>query len=212
MSTPNTLQKLVEALNLAVEQAEHKPGEWAGTGQSMGGICSPSEPFQIGQPFVQEAPWAHFSYKRDSWLAVAAVNALPQLLALVAENEKLRSVSTIQEAVACVFDMLKFAACNTSGEEWSEELEDLAEEVIEYSPQYKRQWLDICTLTAERNRLKAEVDALRKLPLVVANEYSQLLLTPDLSKAKAEKFQQRMNAAMEVDRRMADVPVDVTTK
>jgi hypothetical protein len=199
-------------LNRAIEEAEHKPGEWAGTGQSMGGICSPGEPFKVGQPFVQEAPWAHFSYKRDSWLAVAAVNALPQLLALVAENDKLRSVSTIQEAVACVFDMLKFAACNTSGEEWSEELEDLAEEVIEYAPQYKRQWLDICKLTAERNRLKAEVEALRKVPLIVANEYSQLLLSPEMSKAKAEKFQQRMNAAMEVDRRMAEVPVTVITK
>lgn len=211
MSNPANLPTLVEALNLAIEQAEHKPGEWANTGQSMGGICSPGA-FKIGQPFVQEKLWANFSYKRDAWLAVAAVNALPQLLALVAENEKLRSVSTIQEAVACVFDMLKFAACNTSGEEWSEELEDLAEEVIEYAPEYKRQWLDICKLTAERNKLKAEVEALRKVPLTVANEYSQLLLTPDLSKAKAEKFQQRMNASMEVDRRMADVQVTVLTK
>ena len=199
------LPSLVETLNRAIEEAEHKPGEWAGTGQSMGGICSPGA-FKIGQPFVQEMLWVNFSYICVAALVVVAVNALPHLLALITENEKLRSVTTMQEAVACVFDMLKIAACNTSGVEWSEELEDLAEDVIEYAPEYKRQWLDICKLTAERNKFKAEVEALRKIPLAVANEYSQLLLAPELSKAKSEKFQQRMNVAMEVDRRMNEVP------
>ena len=55
----------------------------------MGGICCAGEPFQIGKPWAKEDPWAHFSYKRDSWLAVAAVNALPQLMGLIAENERL---------------------------------------------------------------------------------------------------------------------------
>lgn len=54
-------------------------------------------------------------------------------------------------------------------------------------------------------QLRAENEALRKIPLIVANEYSQLLTAQSLSKAKAEKFQQRMNAAMEVDRRMDEV-------
>ena len=57
----------------------------------MGGICCAGEPFQIGKPWAKEEPWAHFSYKRDSWLAVAAVNALPQLMALIAEVERLRT-------------------------------------------------------------------------------------------------------------------------
>nr|WP_262377972.1 hypothetical protein [Pseudomonas lundensis] len=55
----------------------------------MGGICCAGEPFQIGKPWAKEEPWAHFSFKRDSWLAVAAVNALPKLMALIAENEAL---------------------------------------------------------------------------------------------------------------------------
>ena len=81
--------RLVESLNRAIEQAEHQPGQWAETAQSMGGICCAGEPFQIGKPWAKEEPWAHFSYKRDSWLAVAAVNALPQLMGLIAENERL---------------------------------------------------------------------------------------------------------------------------
>ncbi|WP_426248219.1 hypothetical protein [Pseudomonas sp. TWR3-1-1] len=84
------LKKLVESLNRAIEQAEHKPEQWAETAQSMGGICCAGEPFQIGKPWAKEEPWAHFSYKRDSWLAVAAVNALPQLIALIAESEALK--------------------------------------------------------------------------------------------------------------------------
>ena len=85
------LKKLAESLNRAIEQAEHKPGQWAGTAQSVGGICCAGEPFQIGKPWAKEEPWAHFSYKRDSWLAVAAVNALPQLMALIAENERVKA-------------------------------------------------------------------------------------------------------------------------
>ena len=89
MADHSELKKLAESLNRAIEQAEHKPGQWAETAQSMGGICCAGEPFQIGKPRAKEDPWAHFSYKRDSWLAVAAVNALPQLMALIAENEEL---------------------------------------------------------------------------------------------------------------------------
>ena len=91
MADHSELMRLVESLNRTIEQAEHKPGQWAETAQSMGGICCAGEPFQIGKPWAKEEPWAHFSYKRDSWLAVAAVNALPQLMALIAEVERLRT-------------------------------------------------------------------------------------------------------------------------
>ena len=91
MADHSELMRLVESLNRAIEQAEHKPGQWAETAQSMGGICCAGEPFQIGKPWAKEEPWAHFSYKRDSWLAVAAVNALPQLMALIAENERVKA-------------------------------------------------------------------------------------------------------------------------
>lgn len=98
------LKKLAESLNRAIEQAEHKPGQWAETAQSMGGICCAGEPFQIGKPWAKEDPWAHFSYKRDSWLAVAAVNALPQLMALIAENEQLTSFVVKRRAQAEQYD------------------------------------------------------------------------------------------------------------
>ena len=91
MAEHSELKRLTESLNRAIEQAEHKPGQWAETAQSMGGICCAGEPFQIGKPWAKEDPWAHFSYKRDSWLAVAAVNALPQLMALTVEVERLRT-------------------------------------------------------------------------------------------------------------------------
>ena len=75
-----SIEQLKVDLQTAIQQAEHKPGDWSQTAQSMGGICCPGEKFQIGKPWPKEAPWAQFSYKRDSWLAVAAVNALPGLL------------------------------------------------------------------------------------------------------------------------------------
>lgn len=140
---------------------------------------------------------------KDAEFITAANPAVVQVL--IEHMRRLMSSTTMQDAVTCVFDQLKMAACNTSGKEWSEELEDLAEDVIEYAPRYKRRWKDICQLAAEVTRLKDEVETLRKLPGTVANEYSQLLLDEGLSKPKAETYQQRMNAAMEVQRRMQDV-------
>jgi hypothetical protein len=64
-------------------------------------------------------------------------------------------------------------------------------------------------MKSERDQLKAEVETLRALPRIVANEYSQLLMPETLSATKAEKFQQRMNAAMEIDRRMSKEAVNV---
>lgn len=85
-----SIDKLTADLQVAIQQAEHKPGDWAQTAQSMGGVCCPGEPFQIGKPWPQEEPWAQFSYKRDSWLAVAAVNAIPGLLAEIDRLKGLR--------------------------------------------------------------------------------------------------------------------------
>ncbi|WP_449103785.1 hypothetical protein [Pseudomonas veronii] len=89
MTQHNEQYSLAESLARAIEQAEHKPGQWSTTAQSMGGICNPVEKFQIGRPWPKEEPWASFSYKRDSWLAVAAVNALPELMALLGPHDEL---------------------------------------------------------------------------------------------------------------------------
>ena len=76
---------------------------------------------------------------------------------LQAEVERLKTVTNFEEAVACVFDYLKISACNTSSREWDETLEELAEDVIEYAPRYKRQWKDICTLQARIAELEAQL-------------------------------------------------------
>lgn len=68
----------IAALRRAIEEAEHKPGEWATTVTQMGGICTKGTALLSMPP--KEDVWASFSYKRDSWLAVGAVNALPALL------------------------------------------------------------------------------------------------------------------------------------
>jgi predicted phage-related endonuclease len=68
--------------------------------------------------------------------------------------ERLKSVTNFKDAVACVFDNLKFAAANTRSKEWDDQLEELAEDVIDYAPEYKKQWKDIAKLCAEIERLK----------------------------------------------------------
>lgn len=78
---------------------------------------------------------------------------------LKAENERLKEVTNFSEAVACVFDNLKFAAANTGSKEWDDQLEDLAEDVIEYSPEYKKQWKDIGKLSADLRSANADKEA-----------------------------------------------------
>lgn len=56
---------VLAVLDLAIAEAEHKPGDWKA---DPGMIC---------------APWARFSYARDGQLAMAAVNALPVLMGAV---------------------------------------------------------------------------------------------------------------------------------
>ena len=73
---------------------------------------------------------------------------------LTAENERLKEVTNFKDAVACVFDHIKVAAANTGDKDWDERLEDLAEDIIECAPDYKKQWKDIGKLCAEIERLK----------------------------------------------------------
>ncbi|ETF06899.1 helix-turn-helix domain-containing protein [Pseudomonas moraviensis] len=151
MSDNAKLKELAEALKRAIEQAEHKPGEWAGTAQSMGGICCPGVPFQIGKPWAKEEPWASFSYKRDSWLAVAAVNALPRLLGLIAEIERLRdSDQESTELCDTLSVLLGSVAVTVRGPE---------------EPKSRHGFRDlpsrVKTVVAERDQLRAEVAGLR---------------------------------------------------
>jgi len=75
------INDLISMLESGIRDAEHKPGNWASSPNEMGGIVSRSDlnPLEIIQSLNVQS-WAHFSYKRDSWLAVMAVNALPVLI------------------------------------------------------------------------------------------------------------------------------------
>lgn len=71
---------LLASLQRAIDGAEHKPGQWAGSITEMGGVCTP------GDTLISN--WGNFSFKRDAWLAIAAVNALPDLMERVRSAEK----------------------------------------------------------------------------------------------------------------------------
>ncbi len=76
-----------------------------------------------------------------------------------AEIERLKTVTNFKDAVACVFDNLKMVAANTRSKEWDDQLEELAEEVIEFAPEYKKQWRDICKLEADLRSATADKEA-----------------------------------------------------
>lgn len=72
--------KLLASLKSALAEAEHPPQDWAMSRTAMGQITS-KQPISFTVPFdFAEKRWGSFAYKRDAWLAVAAVNALPRLI------------------------------------------------------------------------------------------------------------------------------------
>lgn len=71
---------LLARLQRAIDEAEHKPGQWAGSITEMGGVCTP------GDTLISN--WGNFSFKRDAWLAIAAVNALPELMDRLRRTEQ----------------------------------------------------------------------------------------------------------------------------
>ncbi len=82
-SIPAADDDLLASLERAIERAEHQPGQWAETRMSMGGVCSKQDGLRL-----DEDRWGSFSHKRDAWLAVAAVNALPELMERVRGAER----------------------------------------------------------------------------------------------------------------------------
>jgi len=100
-----------------------------------------------------------FTRVAASYIAAASPAVMIELLE---EIQRLRGIETFEDAVACVFDNLKYSAANTDDKAWDERLEDFAEDVIEYAPRYKKQWKDIVKLSREKDDLKAENEALRK--------------------------------------------------
>lgn len=158
MADHSELKRLAESLNRAIEQAEHKPGQWAEAAQSMGGICCAGEPFQIGKPWAKEESWAHFSYKRDSWLAVAAVNALPQLMALIVENERLKTLrSKTERDLAQELEVWRHGpSCWNCGD--SGDVHDIVGEWRGKCDCFAAQLIDA---TQERDQLRAEIAGLK---------------------------------------------------
>lgn len=110
------------------------------------------------------------------------------VLELIAEIERLRDVTKFDDAVACVFDLLKMTAANTGSREWDDQLEDLAEEVIEYAPKYKKQWVDICELARERDQLKAENTDLHATLQAAKGEIERLKADNEALRKDAERY------------------------
>lgn len=175
------LTRLAYDLSSSIEKAEHKPGQWAQTAQSMGGICCPGAPFDISKPWAKEEPWANFSFKRDSWLAVAAVNALPKLLALIAENKRLVSDhgnlvlrnKVLRERPDLAADRIRshdqVIALQAERDQLkadNDRLRNLAQTEIDNAAERAKEVMGarmtLHTLEQERNTLKAEGEALRK--------------------------------------------------
>jgi len=113
--------------------------------------------------WVQEtAHWSELGMHRADVLRKRCDDLTSHNQAQADEIVRLRAIETFEDAVACVFDNLKYSAANTDEKAWDERLEDLAEDVIEYAPRYKKQWKDIIKLSREKDSLEAENDALRK--------------------------------------------------
>lgn len=82
-------------LRAAIEAAEHKPEDWNVSALTFGaaakridhptGVSAPLQPW--GEEIIGSFPW-----KRDGWLAVAAVRALP---ALLDELDRLRELERL---------------------------------------------------------------------------------------------------------------------
>lgn len=72
-------------LESRINAAEHPPGTWADNRQRMGSICTKTN--HALSLLAIENGWASFNFKRDGWLAVEAVNALPELIARVRSSE-----------------------------------------------------------------------------------------------------------------------------
>lgn len=94
---------LLDLLQRVIDEAEHKPGDWCRSLNQMGGICTTP---MVGFDAFTLPSWGSFSYKRDAWLAIAAVNALPKLMERVrsaeAELERLRA--TMPATTPCCGD------------------------------------------------------------------------------------------------------------
>jgi hypothetical protein len=69
-----------ERLHKAIEEAEHKPGTWTKAVSQLGAVASAGQDISNVLGGEGEQIIGSFGYKRDGWLATAAVNSLPELL------------------------------------------------------------------------------------------------------------------------------------
>lgn len=72
-----------ERLHKTIEEAEHKPGTWTKAVSQFGAVASAGQDISNVLGGEGEQIIGSFGYKRDGWLATAAVNALPELLEIV---------------------------------------------------------------------------------------------------------------------------------
>jgi hypothetical protein len=99
-ATPSLVEVLAN-LKRCIAEAEHKPGQWVSARSQMGGISTesraPASDSSQHTSLDREHCWASFSHKRDGWLAVAAVNALPTLIAVAEGAQALADSSSVAD-------------------------------------------------------------------------------------------------------------------
>lgn len=86
---------LIERLRARILSAEHKPGQWMQSRQSIGAIVQATPSPSISQFFEPETHLGAFGYKRDAWLAVEAVNALPTLIEIAIAAQRAMQVGAV---------------------------------------------------------------------------------------------------------------------
>ena len=124
-------------------------------------------------------------------------DVVAQLEAALGREAALKKVINFSDAVACVFDMLKYAAANTSCKEWDSQLEDLAEDVIEFAPEYKKQWKDICDLQQRLTVAERRAGELEELLRDAENAHGKMLLSdPPQESWKHHRISERIAAAL----------------
>ena len=101
-----SIQDLIATLESSMRSAHHPPGEWASSPNEMGAVVTRSTMIHFWQKATSEQDdkptpepaWAHFHYKRDGWLAIEAVNALPKLIEYIRHLEQQNESRTTTNA------------------------------------------------------------------------------------------------------------------
>lgn len=152
---------LLDRLQRAIDEAEHKPGQWAQSLMTMGGIIT-FETF-LSARLQPDRSWGSFSYKRDAWLAIAAVNALPELMDRLRRTEQgERAADQEVERLRAEMERLRMqlAACGVVA---MANTPESAAKARDMHPEYRSASCDdVAQIVDKEMAQRAEVERLRR--------------------------------------------------